>query len=148
MNLKASFAAALLGLTFGAACSSSPKAAPASGVVETTTTTAGSVSFASCADAQAAGYHDIARGAPGYSARLDGDGDGVACDQKPKDSTFDAQAYCLDKLKALSVKYPKSFAGGDLAAECRKMLDQTAATSPKTIDALLETAETYYKAIG
>lgn len=40
------------------------------------------VSFASCAAAAGAGYHDIKRGEPGYSARLDGDGDGVACDQK------------------------------------------------------------------
>lgn len=62
--------------------------------------------------------------------------------------TFDAQAYCLDKLRDLAVKYPKSLGGSDLAAECQKMLSKTDATSAKTIDALLETAETYYKAIG
>jgi hypothetical protein len=86
MNLKTSIAAVVLGLVAGVGCSSSsssPK--PAAGVVESTTQpSAQTVSFSSCADALAAGYHDMTRGAPGYSARLDGDGDGVACDQKPK----------------------------------------------------------------
>jgi hypothetical protein len=47
-----------------------------------TTTTAGStgLSFANCTEAKAAGYHDIARGAPGYSTKLDRDGDGIACE--------------------------------------------------------------------
>ncbi len=38
------------------------------------------VSFDSCDDAAAAGYHDMRRGQPGYSSRLDRDGDGVACE--------------------------------------------------------------------
>lgn len=46
------------------------------------TTTTSAVSFTSCAAAQKAGYHDMKRGQPGYSPRLDGDGDGVACDTK------------------------------------------------------------------
>lgn len=54
---------------------------------ETTTTTAVPVSFASCAAAADAGYHDMARGAPGYSGKLDGDGDGIACDQKVTTTT-------------------------------------------------------------
>lgn len=61
---------------------------------------------------------------------------------------FDAQAYCVRRLGELAQKYPKSLGGSDLAAECRKMLDKTAATSAKTIDALLEAAEGYYKAFG
>lgn len=61
---------------------------------------------------------------------------------------FDAVAYCVEKLEPMAVKYPKSFAGGDLRAECQKMIRETDASSAKTIDVLLETAETYYKAIG
>lgn len=106
---------------FGSACSSSP-AKPASGVVETTTssapagmsfaecqksaeypggkyavsydngvctvqkpaetptTAATALSFSSCADAKAAGYSNLHKGDPGYSTKLDRDGDGVACD--------------------------------------------------------------------
>lgn len=68
--------------------------------------------------------------------------------EAPKQSAFDPQAYCVEKLTGLAAKYPKSLSGSDLAAECHKMLTQTDATSAKTIDALLATAETYYKAIG
>lgn len=48
-----------------------------------TTTTApvsSGVAFANCTEAKAAGYHDIPRGAPGYSSKLDRDGDGIACE--------------------------------------------------------------------
>lgn len=45
--------------------------------------------FASCKAAADAGYHDMKRGADGYSAKLDGDGDGVACDQKAPAMTFE-----------------------------------------------------------
>lgn len=90
---------ALAVLVFGAGCSASAEKTVASTTtttapaetttttvpVQTTTTTV--VSFASCAEARAAGYHDIARGAPGYSRRLDGDGDGIACDQKVTTTT-------------------------------------------------------------
>lgn len=78
---RASFAAIVAAaIAVGVGCSSDPTPAPrpAAGVV-TTQTTAKVISFASCAEAKAAGYHDIARGAPGYSTRLDADGDGVAC---------------------------------------------------------------------
>lgn len=63
-------------------------------------------------------------------------------------AAFDGQAYCVERLGALKVRYPKSLGGSDLAAECRKMLTQTAATSAQTIDALLESAEGYYKMVG
>lgn len=38
------------------------------------------VEFASCADAAEKGFVSMRRGEPGYSSRLDRDGDGVACD--------------------------------------------------------------------
>lgn len=37
-------------------------------------------SFANCAEARAAGAAPLYRGQPGYSSRLDRDGDGVACE--------------------------------------------------------------------
>ena len=40
------------------------------------------VAYASCADVEAAGKAPLHRGDPGYSAKLDRDGDGTACDQK------------------------------------------------------------------
>ena len=46
----------------------------------TTATTAAEVSFTSCAAAKEAGYTGMRRGEPGYSTKLDRDGDGVACD--------------------------------------------------------------------
>lgn len=38
------------------------------------------VSYRSCAEARAAGAAPLHRGDPGYSSRLDRDGDGVACE--------------------------------------------------------------------
>lgn len=38
--------------------------------------------FSSCKDARSKGYSHIRRGQPGYSSRLDRDGDGIACDKK------------------------------------------------------------------
>ena len=40
------------------------------------------VAYANCADVEAAGKAPLHRGDPGYSAKLDRDGDGTACDQK------------------------------------------------------------------
>jgi len=40
----------------------------------------GSAGFGSCDEARAAGAAPVRRGDPGYSTRLDGDGDGVACE--------------------------------------------------------------------
>lgn len=86
-SLKITFA--ILALATGTACASSPsKASPGGAVqtpttattaVETPTTATTALAFSSCAAAKTAGYHDIKRGDAGYSARLDADGDGVAC---------------------------------------------------------------------
>lgn len=38
--------------------------------------------FKDCAQALAAGYTSMRRGEPGYSKKLDRDGDGVACEPK------------------------------------------------------------------
>jgi len=40
----------------------------------------GDVTFGSCAQARAAGAAPVRRGDPGYSRRLDRDGDGVGCE--------------------------------------------------------------------
>nr|DAT15659.1 MAG TPA: Excalibur calcium-binding domain protein [Caudoviricetes sp.] len=40
------------------------------------------VYFKSCKEARAAGYSDIKKGEPGYSSKLDRDGDGIACESK------------------------------------------------------------------
>jgi len=42
---------------------------------------AGTPSFRNCAAARAAGYGPIRRAQPGYSAHLDTDGDGIACER-------------------------------------------------------------------
>jgi hypothetical protein len=39
-----------------------------------------SVSFANCSEARAAGAAPVRRGDPGYSSKLDRDGDGVGCE--------------------------------------------------------------------
>ena len=41
----------------------------------------GAVTFTSCAKAKDAGYSSMRRGEPGYSAKLDGEVGGVACDK-------------------------------------------------------------------
>ncbi|OCT15831.1 hypothetical protein A8709_09385 [Paenibacillus pectinilyticus] len=72
---------------------SSPTAAPkttASSQPSATTTpkpsaaahSGASVTYNSCKEANAAGAYNIRRGEPGYSAKLDGDGDGVACEKR------------------------------------------------------------------
>lgn len=101
--------------------------------------------FASCAEAKDAGYQSMKKGEAGYSARLDGDGDGVACGSE---KAFDPQAYCVERLGELAKTYPKSLGDSDLAAECRKMIGETGATSAKTVDSLLATAEGFYKLVG
>lgn len=82
----------VLAVLVGGACTSqAPK--PAAGVVETTTsstvpppaevTTApvAEVVYKNCSEVTAAGKAPIHQGEPGYSAKLDRDGDGVACDR-------------------------------------------------------------------
>jgi len=41
----------------------------------------GGLNFRSCAEAKKAGFSNMRRGTPGYSANLDRDGDGIACDK-------------------------------------------------------------------
>lgn len=45
-----------------------------------TTTTRTAVSYANCDEVRAAGKAPLQRDDPGYSSKLDRDGDGVACD--------------------------------------------------------------------
>lgn len=39
------------------------------------------IHFSSCREAWENGYSDIHRGEPGYSSKLDRDGDGIACER-------------------------------------------------------------------
>lgn len=64
----------------------------------------GGVTYASCADVEAAGKAPLHRDDPGYSAKLDRDGDGTACDQAAKMTFAECQA---------SAEYP----GGRYAVE-------------------------------
>jgi hypothetical protein len=60
-----------------------PQAAPEQGsalVPARSSGRAGSVSFANCAAARAAGAAPVRRGDPGYAPHLDRDGDGVGCE--------------------------------------------------------------------
>ena len=51
------------------------KPAPAKAAPKKTTT------FSSCAEAKKAGVTNMKKGTPGYSTKLDRDGDGVACNK-------------------------------------------------------------------
>ncbi len=58
---------------------------PLAGAVKKTTkssSSSSSVKFKSCKEARAAGYSDMKKGEPGYSSKLDRDGDGIACESK------------------------------------------------------------------
>ncbi len=46
----------------------------------TTPAPASGTSFANCSEARAAGAAPLSRGEPGYSSKLDRDGDGIACE--------------------------------------------------------------------
>lgn len=54
-----------------------PPAAPGSAATPAPSAT----SYANCAAVRAAGAAPIRQGDPGYSAKLDGDGDGVGCER-------------------------------------------------------------------
>lgn len=58
----------------------SPRRVPARVRVEAPRRAASSAYYPSCKAARAAGVTPIRRGSPGYSARLDRDGDGIACE--------------------------------------------------------------------
>ena len=53
-----------------------------------------SVHFSSCKEAWENGYADIHKGEPGYSATLDKDHDGIACESK------NAPKGCFEKRKS------------------------------------------------
>ena len=55
---------------------------PMTGAVKKKTSGNSTVYFKSCKEARAAGYSDIKKGEPGYSSKLDRDGDGIACESK------------------------------------------------------------------
>jgi len=71
------------------------------------------IHFSSCTEAWQNGYSDIHRGEPGYSSRLDKDGDGVACERskaprgvfKPRQSN--SQARRDIKANAVSINQEK-----------------------------------------
>lgn len=71
--------------TAATTATTAPKATTTTERATTSTTasvtpTTKAVTFSSCAAAKAAGYSDMRQGEPGYSSRLDGDKDGIACD--------------------------------------------------------------------
>lgn len=55
---------------------------PMTGAVKKKVSGNSTVYFKSCKEARAAGYSDIKKGEPGYSSKLDRDGDGIACESK------------------------------------------------------------------
>ncbi|MFB7716877.1 excalibur calcium-binding domain-containing protein [Nocardia sp. NPDC056100] len=58
-----------------------PVAPPAVPVPAAPVPAAPAVTYKSCAEAKAAGAAPLRRGDPGYSSRLDRDGDGIACER-------------------------------------------------------------------
>jgi len=75
MTLVLAGAASIAGL-FGGGGGDKPAPKPAAAVQPAGTTT---VDYASCGEVRAAGKAPLHRGDPGYSTKLDRDGDGVAC---------------------------------------------------------------------
>lgn len=57
-------------------------ALPVTGTAKKKASGNSTVYFKSCKEARAAGYSDIKKGEPGYSSKLDRDGDGIACESK------------------------------------------------------------------
>jgi excalibur calcium-binding domain protein len=55
---------------------------PTIGAVKKKASGNSTIYFKSCKEARAAGYSDIKKGEPGYSSKLDRDGDGIACESK------------------------------------------------------------------
>ena len=55
---------------------------PMTGAVKKKASGNSTVYFKSCKAAKAAGYSDIKKVEPGYSSKLDRDGDGIACESK------------------------------------------------------------------
>lgn len=133
MNVKASIAASVIALFAGVGCSSSPEPAKPAGAVSETSTTTG-LAFASCAAAKTAGYHDMKRGEPGYSARLDGDGDGIACDEKGAQGSADPYAVYLKNNPEPGHVISRE------DAQTRALLGCGQQCAPGTVDAVLRDA--------
>nr|DAJ27015.1 MAG TPA: Excalibur calcium-binding domain protein [Caudoviricetes sp.] len=70
----------LLAILLGGVILALPMAGATKKVKKTTGNS--TVYFKSCKEARAAGYSDIKKGEPGYSSKLDRDGDGIACESK------------------------------------------------------------------
>lgn len=70
----------LLSILLGGVILALPMAGATKKVKKTTGNS--TVYFKSCKEARAAGYSDIKKGEPGYSSKLDRDGDGIACESK------------------------------------------------------------------
>ncbi|UDY34302.1 excalibur calcium-binding domain-containing protein [Dermatobacter hominis] len=67
--------------------STSPAPAPTAPAASPLPTARAQVFFSSCEEASRAGYWNMRRGEPGYSANLDRDGDGIACDDPSNQPT-------------------------------------------------------------
>ena len=61
------------------------------------------IHFSSCKEAWANGYSDIHEGEPGYSAKLDRDHDGVACELKNAPKVLSKQNNQL-RLKTIQIQ--------------------------------------------
>lgn len=61
------------------------------------------IHFSSCKEAWANGYSDIHEGEPGYSAKLDRDHDGVACELKMPQKVLSKQNNQL-RLKTIQIQ--------------------------------------------
>ena len=72
----------LLAILLGGVILALPMAGAVKKKVKKTSGSATTVYFKSCKEARAAGYSDIKKGEPGYSSKLDRDGDGIACESK------------------------------------------------------------------
>lgn len=72
----------LLAILLGGVILTLPMAGAVKKKVKKTSGSTTTVYFKSCKEARAAGYSDIKKGEPGYSSKLDRDGDGIACESK------------------------------------------------------------------
>ncbi len=70
------------------------------------------VTYASCADVEAAGKAPLHKGDPGYSAKLDRDGDGTACDASAPAAAKMTFAECQKSAEYPGGKYAVSFDNG------------------------------------
>lgn len=70
---------AAVGSLLGLGGDKAPAPKPAAATTATTAVRVAEVTYANCADVRAAGKAPLHRGDPGYSSKLDRDGDGVAC---------------------------------------------------------------------